>query len=426
MAAAISCGMSHALCRRDFELQDVSDPLAHCRARFALPPGLIYLDGNSLGALPIGTPERVARTVEDQWGAGLIRSWNAAGWVTAPRRVGDKIGRLIGADEGETLVADSTSANLYKLLSMALALRPDRGVIVSEADNFPTDLYIAQGLIAQLGHRHELRLLPSGASTEDFESAIDGDVAVVMLSHVNYRTGEMHPMRRLTAQAHAVGALALWDLAHSAGAAPLHLSTDAADFAVGCGYKYLNGGPGAPAFLYIAKRWQDQVVSPITGWFGHAQPFAFTTDYVPATGIDRAACGTPAILGLSALEAGVDTMADISMPALREKSLALSNSFIDLADARLTAHGFKLVSPRAPERRGSQVCLRHPQAWPICQALIARSVIGDFRAPDILRFGFTPLYTQHIDVWDAVEHITGVMDSGEWRKYPQRLTGTVT
>jgi kynureninase len=414
------------LSRRDFLSRDAVDPLAYCRARFSLPDGLIYLDGNSLGALPVATAARLANAVQTQWGEGLIGSWNDAGWVEKPRRVGDKIGRLIGAEAGETLAADSTSVNLYKLLSMALALRPSRRVIVSEADNFPTDLYIAQGLIDQLGHRHRLRLLPSGATTEDYEAAIDGDVAVVMLSHVNYRTGEMHPMRRLSDRAHALGALTLWDLAHSAGSVPLAVAADGADFAVGCGYKYLNGGPGAPAFLYIARRWQSQVVSPLSGWFGHAQPFAFGPDYLPAAGILRAACGTPPILGLTALEAGLDTMADVPMTALREKSLALSGAFIALADARLAAQGFSLVSPRADSRRGSQVCLRHADAWPICQALIARGVIGDFRTPDILRFGFTPLYTRHVDVWDAIEQIVAVMGSGEWRSQPQRPGGGVT
>ena len=412
--------------RSDFEALDAADPLALCRARFTLPDGLIYLDGNSLGALPADASQRVAAAVRNQWGEGLIRSWNDAGWVAAPRRVGDKIGRLIGAHDGETLVADSTSINLYKLLSMALSLRPERRVIVSEADNFPTDLYIAQGLIAQLGHRHTLRLLPSGAGTADYKAALDGDTAVLMLSHVNYRTGEMHPMRRLTAAAQAAGALTLWDLAHSAGAVPLALADDQADFAVGCGYKYLNGGPGAPAFLYIARRWQDRVTSPLSGWFGHAQPFAFGRDYQPAAGIDRAACGTPAILGLTALDAGVDTLADVPVAALRDKSLALTRHFIDLADRRLAAHGFTVVSPREDARRGSQVCLRHPDAWPVCQALIARGVIGDFRAPDILRFGFTPLYTRYVDAWDAIEHLVEVIAQGEWRHHPRTQDGSVT
>jgi kynureninase len=417
---------SAQLNRRDFASRDALDPLSHCRARFIVPDGLIYLDGNSLGALPTITAARVADAVQRQWGQQLIRSWNEAGWIAAPRRVGDKIGRIIGAENGETLVADSTSVNLFKMLSMALTLQPDRCVIVSERDNFPTDLYIAQGLIAQLGRRHQLRLLPSGATTADYEAAIDEDVAVVMLSHVNYRSGEMHPMRRLTDHAHAAGALTLWDLAHSAGAVPLALSAEGADFAVGCGYKYLNGGPGAPAFLYIAQRLQSEVVSPLTGWFGHAQPFAFGPDFTPANSIDRAACGTPAILGLTALEAGLDTVADISISDLRTKSLALTDGFIALADARLTAHGFSLVSPREHARRGSQICLRHPNAWPICQALIARGVIGDFRAPDILRFGFTPLYSRHVDVWDAIEHLVAVMSNREWRALPQTPTGAVT
>lgn len=418
--------MSEALPRSEFESRDATDPLRHCRARFTLPEDLIYLDGNSLGALPVDTAARIAAAVRSQWGEGLIRSWNDAGWVAAPRRVGDKIGRLIGAEPGETLAADSTSVNVYKLLSMALTLRPGRRVIVTEADNFPTDLYIAQGLIAQLGGRHELRRLPSPATAGDVEATLDEDVAVLMLSQVNYRTGAMHPLRQLTAAAHAAGAVTLWDLAHSAGAVPLTISADGADFAVGCGYKYLNGGPGAPAFLYIAQRWQSRVASPLTGWFGHAQPFAFGPDYAPAPGVERAACGTPPILGLTALEAGLDAMADVSTTALRAKSLALTTAFIELADARLAAHGFSLVSPREGAHRGSQVCLRHADAWPICQALIARGVIGDFRAPDILRFGFTPLYTRHVEVFDAVARLVAVMETGEWRRFPTTPTAAVT
>lgn len=395
---------------------DTADTLAPLRQRFSLPDGVIYLDGNSLGALPAALPQRLAQVIEQEWGQGLVRSWNAAGWIDAPQRIGEKIGRLIGARAGETLVADSTSINLYKMLAMALALRPGRRVIVSEADNFPTDLYVAQGLIAQLGGDHELRLVPAGSSTEQFEAALGDDVAVLMLSHVNYRTGTMHPMRRLTAKAHALGALTLWDLAHSAGAVELVIADDGADFAVGCGYKYLNGGPGAPAFLYIAQRWQGKAASPLTGWFGHARPFAFEPGYAPASDITQALCGTPPMLSLSALEVGVDQFADVSLMALRTKSVALCELFITLVEQRLHGQGFSFASPRDAAQRGSQVCWQHEQAWPICKALIARGVIGDFRAPDILRFGFAPLYVRFVDVWDAVEQLQAVMSSGEWRE----------
>lgn len=406
--------MTPFISRSACEALDAADPLRAFRARFLLPPGRLYFDGNSLGALPAATPTRLAEVVEREWGRALIASWNEAGWVDAPQRIGDKIGRVIGARPGETLAADSTSINLYKLLSMALQLRPDRTVILAEADNFPTDLYIAQGLIAQLGGRHTLRLLPPDSSADDVEAALGDEVAVLMLSHVNYRSGALHPLRRLTAAAHAAGALTLWDLAHSAGAVPLSLAADEADFAVGCGYKYLNGGPGAPGFLYVASRWQGRATSPLSGWFGHARPFAFEPQYAAAEGITRTLCGTPPILGLAALEVGVELLLEAPMTQLRDKSLALSQLWIDGVDTVLAGHGFELASPRDPERRGSQVCLRHVHAWEICQALIARGVIGDFRAPDILRLGFTPLYLGHVDVRDALDHLRAVMDGREW------------
>lgn len=389
---------------------DAADPLRDFRARFSLPPDLIYLDGNSLGVLPAQTPARLQQLMAQEWGNGLVRSWNAAGWVDLPQRLGDKIGTLIGAAPGQTVAADSTSLNLYKALAMALQLRPGRRVIVCEEGDFPTDQYIAQGLIAQLGAAHELRRVPAA----QLAAALNEDCALLMLSHVNYRTGELHDMAALTARAHAVGALTLWDLAHSAGALPVTLDAAQADFAVGCGYKYLNGGPGAPAFLYVAQRWQAQVQSPLSGWFGHARPFAFEPDYAPAAGITRTLAGTPPILSMAALEVGVDLMREASMQAIRSKSLRLTQDFIALADAHLASHGISVASPREPERRGSQVCLRHPQAWPIMQALIARGVIGDFRAPDLLRFGFTPLYTTHAEVWQAVEILRQLMQSGAW------------
>jgi kynureninase len=407
-----------AITRQACELLDDGDTLRSFRDRFSLPDGVIYLDGNSLGALPKATPARMRTVVEQDWGEGLIRSWNACGWIDAQRRVGEKIGRLIGANPGETLVADSTSINLFKLLAMALQLRPGRKTIVSEAANFPTDLYIAEGLIGLLGQGHRLLAVEA----DDVAVAIDDDTAVVMLTHVNYRTGRMWDMRRLTELGQRRGALMLWDLAHSAGAMPLQLAALDVDLAVGCGYKYLNGGPGAPAFLYVAERLQAYAAVPLSGWFGHADPFAFEQTYRPAAGIARAAAGTPPLLSLAALEVGVDVMLEAPMDEVRRKSLAQTSLF-----ARLIEHGdFEIVSPRADDLRGSQVCLRHAAARPIMQALIARGVIGDFRAPDILRFGFAPLYVGYADVWDAVGALRAVMASGCWRDARYQSRSTVT
>jgi kynureninase len=406
----------------DLERLDAADPLRECRARFHLPPGLIYLDGNSLGPLPVATPGRMSGLIEREWGEGLIRSWNAARWVDAPRRVGDKIGRLIGAQPGETLACDSTSVNLFKLLAMALQLRPGRKVILSERRNFPTDLYVAEGLAALLGAGHELR----SVEPEKIVEGLDDQVAVLMLSHVNFSTGAMFDLAALTRAAHAAGALVLWDLAHSAGAVPLTLSADDADFAVGCGYKYLNGGPGAPAFLYINQRLQAAVRTPITGWFGHVRPFAFETSYAPAPGIEQAQAGTPPILGLAALECGVDELLRVPMTALREKSLRLSELLLSRVETELAGAGFEIITPRDPAQRGSQVCLRHAKAWPICQALIAQGVIGDFRAPDILRFGFAPMYLRYADVARAVAILGELMRTGGWDRPQFHQRATVT
>ncbi|MCS7055235.1 MAG: kynureninase [Thermoflexales bacterium] len=389
---------------------DVHDPLASFRARFYLPEGVIYLDGNSLGPLPGAARQRLAQVVEAEWGEGLIRSWNAAGWIELPRRIGDKLARLIGAQPGEVIVADSTSINLFKVLAGALALRPGRRRIVSERDNFPTDLYMAQGLIELIGGGHELRLVEA----DEIGDAMDEDTAVVMLTHVNYRDGRMHDMAAVTRRAHACGALVIWDLAHSAGAVPVNLNGAQADFAVGCGYKYLNGGPGAPAFVFVARRHQADFRQPLAGWLGHAQPFAFETDYRPAEGIARALCGTPPILSLAALECGVDIALEAPMSAVRAKSLALTDLFIALVEQRCASHGLRLVTPREPDRRGSQVCFAHPNAFPIMQALIARGVIGDFRAPDILRFGFAPLFVRYVDAWDAAHILADVLDARAW------------
>ncbi|MFO1219755.1 MAG: kynureninase [Burkholderiaceae bacterium] len=411
------------LTRSDLAALDAADPLAPLRDQFSLPEGTIYLDGNSLGALPKATAARLQRAVTDEWGRGLIGSWNSARWMDLPQRVGDKIARLVGAAPGELVVADSTSVNLYKVLAAALAIQradaPQRRVIVSERSNFPTDLYIAQSLAQQ--HGYELRLLEAG----EIAAALDAHTAVLMLTHVNYRSGQLHDMAALTRRAHAAGALAIWDLAHSAGAVPVDLNGAGADFAIGCGYKYLNGGPGAPAFVWVHANHVPRFTQPLAGWMGHAAPFAFTPQYRPAAGVARYLCGTPPVLSMIALECGVDTVLAAEplggMAALRAKSLALTRAFAELVGERCAGHGLELVSPRDDALRGSQVCLtRADGAHAIVQALIARGVVGDFRAGDakardILRFGFTPLYLRHADVWDAVEQLRAVLERGEWR-----------
>ena len=398
--------------RQDCVALDSRDELRALRQRFALPDGVIYLDGNSLGALPRHVPARLREVVDDEWGKGLIRSWNDAGWIDAPRRAGARIARLIGAAADEVVVADSTSINLFKLLVAALRLNPGRNVILMQHGNFPTDLYVAQGVAELLGA--ELRR--AAPNHEAVLEALDDRVGVMALSQVDYRSGLINPMRRCNAAAHAVGALALWDLSHSAGAIDVELDDARADFAVGCGYKYLNGGPGAPAFAFVARRHHDRFRQPIAGWFGHAQPFAFADDYTPAPGIDRVQCGTPPLLSLLALESALDAFDGVDLAALRRKSQALGDLFIRLVDDTLGTFGFAVASPRDGQVRGSQVSLTHPQGYAVMQALIERGVVGDFRAPDILRFGFAPLYVRFVDVFDAVEAIGEIMGSGEWNQ----------
>jgi kynureninase len=427
--------------RADCLALDAADRLAPLRAQFDLEradaEGLIYLDGNSLGALPAAAAERIREVVEREWGAGLIRSWNTAGWITASQRIGDKIARLIGAGPGEVVVADSTSANLFKALHAALDLsaagvggapagrRRPRTRILSERTNFPTDLYIAETLAR--GRGLELVL----ADADEIANHLDDRLAVLMLTHVNYRTGRMYRMAEVTRAAHDAGALVIWDLAHSAGAMPVDLygsgggASDAADFAVGCGYKYLNGGPGAPAFIWVHPghtAWMDRHDwrQPLSGWLGHAEPFAFTTEYRPASGIQRFVCGTPPVVALAALDCGVDTVlaadAHGGLAAVREKSLALTDLFISLVEERCAGHGLTLVTPRQPADRGSQASFAHATAgYEMMQAFIARGVIGDFRAPDILRFGVTPLYARFVDIWDAVDRFALVLAREEWR-----------
>jgi kynureninase len=412
---------------QDCRALDAQDPLRDLRRQFTLPEGVIYLDGNSLGVLPNTAAARVAEAVTAEWGQGLIRSWNSAGWFELPQRLGNKIARLIGAAPGEVVATDSTSINLYKVLSAALHIAaqdaPKRKVIVSERSNFPTDLYIAEALCRERGFRLQL------VEPDEISAALTAEVAVLMLTHVNYRTGAMHDMAGLTTAAHAAGVLTVWDLAHSAGAVPVDLNAAKADFSIGCGYKYLNGGPGAPAFVWVNPKHADRFWQPLAGWWGHAAPFEFTPDYRPASGISRYLCGTQPILSMTALECGLDTVLAAEplggMQALHKKSLALTDLFIQLVEERCAGHGLGLATPRKHAQRGSQVCLTKTEgAYAIVQALIARGVIGDFRAGDgeagkhldILRFGFTPLYIGFEDVWNAVEHLKQVLATGEWQK----------
>ncbi len=395
---------------------DAADPLAAYREQFALPDGVIYLDGNSLGALPRATPAALADVATRQWGDRLIRSWNE-GWIDAPQRIGGKIAPLIGAAADEVIIGDTTSTHLFKALVAALRANPDRHTVLSEAGNFPTDLHIAEGAVACVpGARLKV------VARADLAEALDDDTAVLLLTHVHYKTGERFDMAAWTARAQAAGALMLWDLSHSVGAVPIDLSGAGADLAVGCTYKYLNGGPGAPAFLYVARRWQEALASPLSGWMGHAAPFAFEDAYRPAPGMKRWLAGTPAMLSTAALEAALDLWADIDQHAVATKSAQL----FDILAAAGDALGLECVSPRDPAKRGSHISFRHPDAYALTQAMIARGVIGDFRDPDILRLGLTPLYLSHEDVWRAGEILQKVIETGEWRgpQYSQRLEVT--
>ena len=399
------------LSRNDCVLMDQADELANLKNEFALPEGVVYLDGNSLGARPKAALARGLHVIEQEWGTDLIRSWNKAGWFDLPSTLGDKIAALIGAGPDEVVVTDSTSINLFKALAAALQIQAgqavQRRIMVTERSNFPTDVYIAQGLSQWLDRGYQLRLVDT---PEDLHAAIDQDAAVVMLTHVNYRSGYLLDMPALTAHAHAQGALMLWDLAHSAGAVPVALNEADADFAVGCTYKYLNGGPGAPAFIWVAPKHQKHFLHPLSGWWGHANPFTMGADFVPDPGIRRALCGTQAIVSLAMVESGLDVFAKTSMAALRGKSLALTDLFIDLVETRCAVHPLALLTPRAHERRGSHVSFAHPQGYAVMQALIARGVIGDYREPEIMRFGFTPLYLGFADVWDAVDVLADILD----------------
>jgi kynureninase len=400
------------------EQLDADDPVASARQRFVLPDGLVYLDGNSLGALPAAVPAAVNDVVQQQWGQDLITSWNTHDWWDAPRRIGATIARLIGAESGEVVVADSTSANLFKALIAAARLRPGRGTLVIEPGNFPADLYIADSVAELLGLR-VVRVEPG-----EVGSVLDDDVAVVSFSQVDYRTGRAHDMAGITRAVHDAGALAVWDLSHSAGALPVDLGGCDVDLAVGCTYKYLNGGPGSPAYVMVARRHHETVRSPLSGWTGHARPFAMEGSYEPAPGIDRMRNGTPPMLSMLALEAALGAFDGLSMRDVRTKSLSLTSLFLELADEVLTPLGFAVVTPRADDERGSQVSLRHDSAYAVVQALIARRVVGDFRQPDLVRLGFAPLYVRHVDVVRAVEQIVAVVEAGE-QDDPQYAVRTV-
>jgi kynureninase len=393
---------------------------AATRALFHIPDGVVYMDGNSLGPLPLAAQERVARMLREEWGEQLIRGWNGAGWYMQPRRVGDRIGRLIGAPEGTVVMGDTLSVKVYQALAAALHLNPGRRVILSDSGNFPSDLYMAQGLLELVDDGYELDIV----EPEEVEAAIDGRVAVLMLTEVDYRTGRLHDMKALTAKAHEAGALAIWDLAHSAGALPVDVTEAQADFAVGCTYKYLNGGPGAPAFIYVAPRHADSARPALSGWMGHEAPFAFDLDYRPGLGIERMRCGTPPVIALTALEVALDAWEGVSMDDVRAASIGLSDLFIREVEGRCPE--LALASPRSGTRRGSQVSFRHPEGYAVMQALIARGVIGDFRAPDAIRFGFTPLYLDEAEVMRAVDILEDVMTNRLWDRPEYRRKAAVT
>lgn len=401
-----------ALERQYFESLDQQDSLACFRSRFELEEGLLYFNGNSLGAMPSGMSQRLQSFAENEWGRDIVRGWNTQGWYEMPQRVGDKIAPLIGADAGEVIVADTTSINIFKLAVAALKLKPGRSKIITTNDNFPTDIYILQGLVATLPDKVELMVVDPA----DLETSVDENTALVLLTPVNYKSGALFNMAAVTTRVQQQGALMLWDLSHSCGAHPVALNAINADFAVGCGYKFLNGGPGAPAYLFVAKRWQADIEQPLTGWKGHANPFAMSTDYVAAEGITRMLCGTHPVTALTCLETAIDIFSEADMEQVTGKSRQMGDLFIELMEATCKDYDLSLISPRDASLRGSQVSFKHNEAYALVQALIERKVICDFRAPDVLRFGITPLYQRYVDVWDAVAQLQNILESGAWRQ----------
>jgi len=407
----------------DVQALDAADPLGHKRAEFDLPEAVIYLDGNSLGCLPNAVRTRVTDVIDQQWGTDLIKSWNIHRWIDLPVLTGEKIARLIGAAPGQVISCDSISVNLFKLLSAALGLQRGRSVVLSQQDNFPTDLYMVQGMSELLGSQ---RCQLVTVSSDELENQLNEDVAVLMLTHVNFRSGYIHDMQRLTELAHNKGILVIWDLAHSAGVLPLQLDQCQVDFAVGCTYKYLNAGPGAPAFLYVASRHLPTVTQALSGWMGHVSPFRFSADYEGALGIDKFLTGTPPVISMSALDAALDVFTDVDMQDIRHKTKQLTSLFVTLASQTPALDSLTLASPTDAEQRGAQLAWRHPQAYAICQALIAASVIGDFRAPDILRLGFSPLYLRYEDIWHSVQQLASILETGRWQEPQFSQTSRVT
>ena len=404
--------------QKQIKVMDLADKFAPKKGLFKLPENIIYLDGNSLGAMPRSTQARVESVLKNEWSQGLVRSWNKYGWINLPQKIGDKIANLIGAECGEVVSADSTSINVFKVVTAALQMQKGRNKIISEKGNFPTDLYILQGIENLMVDGAKLVAL----DRDKIYDSIDAETAVVHLTHVHYKTGALFDMDAITKKAHDVGALVVWDLAHTVGAMPIDLNRAGADFAVGCGYKYLNGGPGAPAFLFVAKRHQENVRPSLSGWMGHEKPFDFSDYYQPARGINRNLCGTPSVIALSAFEEGLNTFDGVDMNDIRDKSMALGSLFLELVMDQCGEFGFDLASPKKAERRGSHISLTHDHGFKIMQALIDHGVIGDFRAPNIVRFGFTPLYTSFQNIWDAVEILANIMDKGLWKdpKYAMR------
>jgi kynureninase len=400
---------------------DAEEPLRSLRERFVLPDGIIYLDGNSLGPMPRAAAAVFARTIEQEWAQDLIKSWNSAGWFDLPLRLGDRLGALIGAAPGQTVVCDTTSINLYKAIHAALGLRPGRDVVVAEAGAFPTDLYIVEGAMAAAGRPMQRRLIRDDVAIEEL---LDERVAVVVLSHVDYRSGELLDVADITRKVHEAGALVIWDLCHSAGVIPFAFDAEDIDFAVGCTYKYLNGGPGSPAFICVARRLLGIARNPLSGWWGHAAPFAFERDFRPDAGIKRFLCGTQPVLSLRGVEAALDALEGVAVAELRAKSLGLTELFMARAEALLPE--LEIVTPRDTALRGSQVAFRHPEGYAIAQAMIARGAIGDFRAPDVMRFGFAPAYLAYAEVWDAAEMLAECVRGEVWREPRFRQRHAVT
>ncbi len=408
--------------KQEVEKLDQQDPLAQLRENFYLPEGVLYFNGNSLGAMPLGMTKRLQDFAAQEWGEQIVRGWVTQGWYQMPQRVGAKIAALIGAAENEVIVSDTTSANIYKLAVAALNLQPARHKIITTRDIFPTDIYVLDGVSKTLPDQVELETVVSDQIIE----ALDEQTALLVLSPVNYKSGELFDMAAVTEAAHKRGAMILWDLSHSCGAHQVNLNAIGADFAVGCGYKFLNGGPGAPAYLYVAKRWQSGIRQPLTGWKGHANPFAMSPDYEPAEGITRMLCGTHPVIAMTCLEQAVDLFEGVDMAMIEHKSRQMGDLFIALAERECKKYGVALLSPKDSTQRGSQVSFRHAEGYAIVQALIEKNVICDFRAPDVVRFGITPLYQKYRDVWDAVTILSHILEAESWRQQPGTPVSTVT